>query len=94
MTEEQLRQVVAETVKSEIAAGLIVTAQTKPVQEVNADELITRKEAAKILGVSLPTLNAWTKDGTVQGYRLNSRVRYKRGELSTALVEICKKKRA
>ena len=28
-----------------------------------APELITRKETAGILGISLPTLNEWTKNG-------------------------------
>jgi excisionase family DNA binding protein len=50
--------------------------------------LLTRKEAAKLLGVSLPTLLEWTKKGKVQGYRIASRVRYKRNEIESALQKI------
>ncbi len=50
-----------------------------------APELITREQAAKYLGVSLPTLNEWTKTGVLKGYRIGSRVRYKLPEIGTAL---------
>ncbi len=55
-------------------------------------ELLTRKEAAKLLGVSLPTLLEWTKNGQVQGYRISSRIRYKRTELENSLkrIKTCK----
>jgi excisionase family DNA binding protein len=56
--------------------------------EQKQDELLTRKEAAKVLGVSLHTLNEWTKAGRVQGYRIASRVRYKRAELESSLKQI------
>lgn len=48
-------------------------------------EYITRKETGQILGVSLVTLNVWTKEGTLQGYRIGSRVRYKRNEVLNAV---------
>jgi hypothetical protein len=40
------------------------------------DNLITRKQAAQILQVSLPTLNILTKKGILNARRINSRVRY------------------
>lgn len=51
-------------------------------------ELITRKETAKILGVSLPTLNDWTKHGLIIGYRIATRVRYKKDEILNAATQI------
>ena len=57
----------------------------KPHQET---EYITRKETAKILGVSLPTLNEWTKKGIIQGYRISSRVRYKKDEILSSLNKV------
>ncbi|UPT67166.1 MAG: helix-turn-helix domain-containing protein [Sphingobacteriales bacterium JAD_PAG50586_3] len=48
-------------------------------------EFITRNETASILGISLPTLSAWTKVGTVPAYRIGSRVRYKRNEVEDSL---------
>lgn len=52
------------------------------------EELMTRKEAAKLLGITLPTLFKWTQSGKIIGYRIGSRVRYKRSELNGALSQI------
>jgi hypothetical protein len=50
-----------------------------------ADEYICRKQAAKLLKISLPTLSEWSKSGIVKGYRIATRVRYKRRELELAV---------
>jgi excisionase family DNA binding protein len=44
-------------------------------------ELITRRETAEILRVSLPTLGHWTKSGLLKSYKIASRVRYNRNEV-------------
>lgn len=51
-------------------------------------ELLSRKEASKLLGISLPTLSDWTNTGKIIGYRIASRVRYKRFELENSLTQI------
>ena len=51
-------------------------------------ELLTRKEVAKLYGVSLPTILSWTKTGKLIGYRIASRVRYKRSEIEKSLSQI------
>ena len=51
-------------------------------------ELLTRKEVAKLYGVSLPTILDWTKTGKLIGYRISSRVRYKRSEIEKSLSQI------
>jgi excisionase family DNA binding protein len=65
---------------------------TPILQSVNkpspATELLTRKEASKLLGISLPTLLDWTNTGKITGYRIASRVRYKRTELENSLSQI------
>lgn len=48
-------------------------------------ELLNRYETAQILGISLPTLNHYTKTGIITGYRLGSRVRYKKQEVLKSL---------
>ncbi len=53
-----------------------------------SEDLLSRKEAAKYLGVSLTTLWAWTNEGIIPGHRVSSRVRYKRHELDKALSQI------
>jgi hypothetical protein len=57
-------------------------------------EYLSRKEAAQFLSISLVTLNKFTKTGLVPGYRIASRVRYKRQELETSLSEIKTTRRA
>jgi excisionase family DNA binding protein len=61
-----------------------------------APELITRKETAQILGISLPTLNEWTKNGTLPAQRIGTRVRYNRANVYNSLkdVETLKYRRA
>lgn len=52
------------------------------------DELITRKQTAKILGVSLPTLSYFVKSGKLVAYRVGVNVRFKRSEIETSLKKI------
>jgi excisionase family DNA binding protein len=80
---EQLKTEISEAVLMQIAPYL-PSAHSKP----QPTELLTRKEAAKLLGVSLVTLNQWTRDGRVKGYHISSRVRYKREELENSLTRI------
>lgn len=49
----------------------------------------TRKEVAKVLRISLPTLNSLTyRHGILKGYRLKGRVLYKWNEIDKALEAI------
>jgi len=80
---EQLKTEISEEVFSKISS-LLQTAQT-PSPET---ELITRKQVAKLLGVSLPTINSYTKTGKIKGYRIGNRIRYKRNEIENSLLQI------
>lgn len=51
-------------------------------------EFITRQKTAQFLGISLVTLNEYTKKGIVTGYRIGSRVRYKKQEIENSLQKI------
>jgi excisionase family DNA binding protein len=51
-------------------------------------EYITRKQAAAFLGISLPTLNDWSKQGIIPSYRIGSRVRYKKAEVEASLSKV------
>ena len=77
-----LQGYIAQTIKEQFDA--IRKAETVP----DPDELLTRKEAARYLGLSLPTLHEYTQRGIVTAYRLGSRVRYRRGELLNALLKV------
>lgn len=57
-------------------------------QKDTATELITRRETAAILGVSLPTLHEWTKKGILPAKRIGSRIRYERSAVYQALKSV------
>jgi len=80
---EQLQDSIRTTVKSEVERiiGNLPTPIAPP-------ELITRKETAQILGISLPTLNEWTKNGTLPAQRIGTRVRYQRANVYASLKDI------
>lgn len=60
----------------------------KESQQTKGDELVTRQEAANLLGISLPTLHHYSKHGVVPAYRIGSRVRFKKTELLDCLKKV------
>jgi excisionase family DNA binding protein len=50
------------------------------------ESLMTREETARLLKVSLPTLNEWTKKGILRSYRLGNVIRYKKEEVIISLI--------
>ncbi len=58
------------------------TASTMP------SDFITRHEACEILGVTLPTILVWTKSGKIEGYRIGTRIRYRRSEITSSVKKI------
>lgn len=64
---------------NEILPRLLKTDQTK---------LLTRKEAALLLRISLPTLHKWTREGRIKAYRISNKIRYKQTELERSLNEV------
>ena len=74
---------------------LISTAVQTAVQTATAHlqakenvEYLTRKQTSTLLGISLVTLSEWTKEGKIKGYRIASRIRYKRHEIEQSLLTI------
>ena len=57
---------------------------SNPVKETDKD-LKSRKETARILTISLPTLHQFTKDGIIRAYRIGHRVLYKQEDIENAL---------
>ena len=53
--------------------------------ESNKEELLSRKETAKMIKVSLPTLNKWTRRGLIQSHRIGRRVLYKIEDIQTSI---------
>ncbi|MCB9001678.1 MAG: helix-turn-helix domain-containing protein [Bacteroidales bacterium] len=74
-------------IRDAVLNAIVEFAPKQQVKETTP-ELLTRAETAEYLGVSLPTLNDWTKHGIIKGYRIAGRVRYKRPDIENALKEI------
>lgn len=52
------------------------------------NQLLTRKETAGLLQVSLVTLDDWSKKGFLQSYRIGNRIRYKKEEVEKSLQQV------
>lgn len=53
--------------------------------QINESDLLSRKEAAAYLKITLPTLHAWTRQGTIECKRIEGRVYYLRSDLKMLL---------
>ena len=51
-------------------------------------KLLSRKDTASLLCISLPTLHDWTKTGVVKAHRIGNRILYKLDEVNEALKSI------
>ena len=49
-------------------------------------DLMTRKEAANMLSVSLTTLRSWTVQKIIKSYKLGGRIYYKRNEILESMI--------
>jgi excisionase family DNA binding protein len=80
-TKEELESVISVALNEQLS-------RFKPAEKKTESEYLTRKEVAKLLGVSLPTLNDWSKRGVVPSYRIETRVRYKKDEVLLCLKKV------
>lgn len=78
--QDSFRAIVQNEVQK-IVSGLTTTPEPSP-------DLITRKATAEILGISLPTLNEWTKNGIIPAQRIGTRIRYNRANVYASLKDI------
>lgn len=53
-------------------------------KESRSTELLTRKEAARLLRISLPTLADWTQQGIIHAIRMGRRVFYLVSDIQNA----------
>ena len=52
------------------------------------ENLISRKEAAKFLGISLPTLSEIVKRNEIPAYKIRSRILFKKSEVLSSLKSV------
>ena len=82
-----LQQITPEDLIDLLASRLELILREKFPQQEH-QEYLTRRETAKLLSISLVTLNEWSKKGILQSYRIGGRVRYKKSEIDHALREV------
>lgn len=83
------------TYSPEELTGIINTAVKEAVKLIQAspkekpgETLLSRKETADKLKISLVTLNDWTKRGLIQSYLIGGRVLYKDSEIEGSLHQV------
>lgn len=86
ITLEELATTIREVVKQE----LINNGQGQSQIANDHEKYLSRKEVIEILGISLPTLSEWTVNGTLKGYRIGTRIRYRASEIGEAMQVIQK----
>jgi hypothetical protein len=82
INEQELRTLIREV--------LIETIQNNNQEQHSKSDSIylNRFEVIKLLKISLPTLNNWSKSGIVQAYRIGNRVLYKADEIDQAIMSV------
>jgi hypothetical protein len=91
-----MSQIILTTHTTEELAGLINSAVQEAIKNtlpiINSvspsEKLLTRKETADKLKISLVTLNDWTKRGMIQSYIIGGRVLYKESEIEKSLHQV------
>ncbi len=82
-TTEELTGLIGQAVQEAIKNSLSIFTSTPP-----SEKLLTRKETADKLKISLVTLNDWTKRGMIQSYLIGGRVLYKETEIEKSLHKV------
>lgn len=82
---EQLKEEFKTIVQTEVQK---ILTELPPTTTESIPEFITRKETSRILGISLPTLHEWTKNGIIPAQRIGTRVRYRRTDVYASLKSI------
>jgi excisionase family DNA binding protein len=84
----QIQNVTAQELES-IIENAVQRALPKQAPEGDKQpQFITRQEAANLLGVSLVTIDKWSKEGHLKKFRIGGRIRFKTVEVQKALSEV------
>jgi len=75
LSRDQLEDIIRSSIKNQIENLIDLLPK-------EADELFTRKEAALYLKVSLPTLDSWTKEGSIPYSKIGKSKRYSKNEIN------------
>lgn len=76
LTIPELKEIIIQCISETLPPPVII-----PVEE----SLLKRKEVAKMLRISLVTLNQWMREGRIPYHRIHSRIYFKASEVRKAL---------
>ena len=79
---EQLQAAIIEGVRKELDE------LKKDFQPKEPTAYLSRREVKQLLGITLNTLNNWTKKGILTAYGIGGRVYYKRNEVEGAIIRL------
>ena len=88
ITPNELRDLLRKVINESLDARLKNLLQESPAE--TDDQLLTRRETAKLLHVSLFTLRVWERRGVLRPRRISRRVLYMKAEVMEALKRISK----
>jgi len=88
ITTVQIQGIEAETLLQKFAKLETQISELTKKPEPTENRLLTRKETAELLGVSLVTLHNWIKSGIIIAYRIGNKVRFKESEVLQSLTKI------
>ena len=63
----------------------LITVKVDNEQLFPKEDFLSREETAKLVKISLPTLNQWTKEGILLSYRIGKRILYRKSEVEEAV---------
>lgn len=77
LTVEKLESIIEDKISSVIEKLNL----KQKVKKIDTEKLLSRNETASFFGISLVTLNKWSKLGILNSYKLGGKVMYKLSEL-------------
>jgi excisionase family DNA binding protein len=84
MAMEDFVNLISTRIVSELKASLQI------LQDQSDNQLMTRKEVAKMFDISLATLSSWCKKGKIPFKQLGNRVYFRKGDLLAKLEKLQK----
>lgn len=78
------------SITKDVVANILPLIPNPPVPPVpnTIEEYSTRREIASLIGVSLPTVDKYTIQGKIRGYRFGRQIRYKKSEVVNSMALI------
>ncbi len=85
----QVYEVDPEEFKREILDGVekLLKEFSKQFQPKEPMVWISRKDVSELLGISLPTIHEWGKQGILKPYKIGNRVRYRMSDIEKTLLD-------